>query len=161
MDPSELPAMFQNIENRVGAAASPAVLAMAHTFERAVKRNLALTSHPPHIRTPSPEGSFPSLMTGRLRRSVTSEGGGGDPVAEASVAPHVFYAGIQEYGRPQGMTARPGGYMHFWTDGVEYFRKHVRAPARPYMHPTIRQCIGNGSLGRAAADAFEISVWGH
>jgi hypothetical protein len=157
MDPSGLPAMFAEIEVKVGAAASPAVLAMAHTFERAVKRTLSLRSRGLHdFRSPGERGQPPAIRTGALRNSVISAGGGGDPVAEASVGPTVFYAGIQEFGG--FMNARPGGYMHFRSGG-EWFLKHVHVGPNPYMRPALAACIGDGSLGRAAADAFEIAVW--
>jgi len=82
-------------------------------------------------------------------------------MAEASVAPHVFYAAIQEWGGSMNAhpPAGPRGYMHFFSGG-EWFLKHVHVGPNPYMHPTVVQCIGNGSLGRAAADAFEIAAWG-
>lgn len=158
MDPSGLPAMFQGIERRAGAAASPASLAMAHTFERAVKRTLSLRSRGQYDRRAREErGQPPAMRSGALRNSVTSAGGTGDPVAVSSVAPHVFYAGIQEWGG--SMNARPRSAMHFFSGG-EWFLQHVRVGPNPYMRPTIRACIANGSLSRAAADAFEAAVWG-
>lgn len=158
MDPSGLPAMFDAIEARASAGASPAVLAMAHQFESAVKRTLSLRSRGMHDYRPAGErGTPPAIRSGALRSSVASAGGGGAPVAEASVAPHVFYAGIQEWGG--FMRARPGGYMHFQSGG-EWFLKHVHVGPNPYMKPTIAACIADGSLGRAAANAFDIAVWG-
>ena len=131
---------------------------MAHTFERAVKRTLTLRTRGMHDFRPAGErGQPPALRSGRLRGSVASAGGAGDPVAVSSVAPHVFYAGVQEWGGE--MNARPRGYMHFYSGG-EWFLKHVRVGPNPYMRPTLRACIANGSLSRAAADAFEIAVWG-
>jgi phage gpG-like protein len=158
VDPGDLPGMFDAIEGRVSAAASPAVLAMSHTFERAVKRTLSLRTRGEHdFRSPGERGQPPALRSGALRSSVQTFGGGGAPVAAASVGPTVFYAGIQEFGG--SMHARPGGFMHFHSGG-EWFLKHVHVGPNPYMRPTVVQCIGNGSLGRAAADAFDVSVWG-
>jgi phage gpG-like protein len=158
VDPDQVAGVLDGIADRASVAASPAVLAMAHTFERAVKRTLSLRTRGMHdFRNPGERGQAPAMRSGALRSSVTSAGGGGAPVAEASVAPHVFYAGIQEWGGE--MHARPGGYMHFISGG-EWFLKEVHVGPNPYMRPTLVACIGNGSLGRAAAQAFEIAVWG-
>jgi hypothetical protein len=139
--------------------ADAAVLAMAHTYERAVKRNLALTSHPPFTVTPSPPGNFPSLMTGRLRRSVWTDGPrGGGGVAYASVAPHMFYAGVQEYGhRMHAHGRRP---MTWFNEGDWWSKRDVGVPARPYMRPTTIREVASGDLTAAAMAAFELGVWG-
>jgi phage gpG-like protein len=159
--PDELPGFLEALAERISRdGATPAVLAMAHTFERAVTRNLALTSHPAETFTPSPKGGFPSLISGDLRRSVFTTGGvSGGPVATASTGPHIFYAGIQEYGHDMHAhsTFRP---MTWRNEGRWWSRYHVHVPPRPYMRPTIATCIANGSLGRAAGDAFEIAIWG-
>lgn len=159
MDPSEVPGLLDGIANRAEAAASPAVLAMSRTFQRAVKRNLSLRTRPADAFRPKEEkGQFPALRSGQLRRSVrVAGGGGGGPVAVASVAPHMIYAAVQEYGRV--IDAHSSNYMHFFSGG-EWFLKTVSVGENPYMRPTIRQCIGSGSLGRSAAKAFDVAVWG-
>jgi hypothetical protein len=50
--------------------------------------------------------------------------------------------------------------MHWRANGMDWYRVHVYIPDRPYMRPTVDQTVSDGSLGRAAADAFEIAVWG-
>lgn len=159
MDPSEVPALLDGIAARADAAATPASLAMARTFQRAVKRNLSLRTRAMDAFRPSEErGQFPALRSGQLRRSVTVAGpSGGGGVAVTSVAPHTIYAAVQEYGHT--MHARGNSYMHFFSGG-EWFLKTVHVGANPYMRPTIRQCIGSGSLGRSAAKAFDMAVWG-
>ena len=161
MDPSELPAYLRGIADRIEADAStPAVLAMAHTFERAVKRTLSLRSRGMHDFRPRGErGQPPAIRSGALRGSVRTFGTTpGGLVASSRVAPFVFYAGVQEWGHE--MHARPGGYMNFWSGGEWYLKQHVHVGPNPYMRPTIAACIANGSLGRAAADAFEVAAWG-
>lgn len=158
MDPSGLPGMFQDLERRAGAAASPAAIAMAHTFERALKRTLTLRTRGAHDFRPRDErGQPPAMRSGALRNSVTSWGGGGDGVAISAVAPRVFYAGIQEWGG--SMHARPHSAMHFFSGG-EWFLKHVHVGPNPYIRPTVRMCVANGSLSYAAAAAFDGAMWG-
>lgn len=157
MDVTGVGPALDAIASRAAVAASPAAISMAHTFERAVKRTLSMRTRGAHDFRPRGErGQPPALRSGALRNSVFSWGGGGAVVATASVAPHIFYAGIQEWGGE--MHARPDGYMHFISGG-EWFLKHVRVGANPYMRPTVRVCIANGSLGRAAMDAFNATVW--
>lgn len=160
MDPSALPGFLEGLAVKVGnVGADAAVMAMAHTYERAVKANLSRTAHPPYTFTPSPPGSFPSLMTGRLRRSVISGGPyGGGGVASATVGPTMFYAGVQEYGHDM--------YSHSWRRGMIWFNEgqwwekyHVHVPARPYMRPTTAQEVASGDLTFAAMAAFEFAVW--
>lgn len=159
-DAAALPAYLEGIAQHIARdTSSPAVLAMGHSYERQVKDNLSRTAHPPYTFTPSPPGYFPSLMTGRLRRSVATAGPyGGGLESEASVAPHMFYAAVQEYGHT--MHAHGMRPMTWYNGGRWWSRHTVHVPARPYMRPTIAQAIANGSLGRAAADAFEFAAWG-
>jgi hypothetical protein len=162
VDPSELPAMFAAIEAKVAdRGATVAVTAMGRTFQRAVKRTLSVTSHPPGAFSIVPRGAPPSLASGELRRSVQfAPGASGGVVASSSVAPHTVYAGVQEFGLPDPIRAVHRKYMRFTTDGKVYYMKEVHVGPHPYMRPTIARCIGNGSLGRAAGKAFEIAVWG-
>lgn len=156
--PAALPALFDALIARVDDAAGPAVLAMAHTYERAVKRNLNLMAHPAFQVTESPPGAFPAKISGELSRSIRTAGPWG--VAgrrSASVAPHVFYAGVQEYGHR--MHAHGLWPMTWYMEGYWWSKRDVGVPARPYMRPTTIQLVANGDLTRAAAYAFEIAVW--
>jgi len=158
MDASELPGYLAEISGRVSSAAKPVVMAMAERYEREVKRNLSKTSHPRFTRTPSPPGGFPSLMTGRLRRSVLAAGPyGGGGIAMAEVAPHTIYAGVQEYGHT--MHGRP--LMHFYNMGRWWSLETVHVPSRPYMRPTTAELVASGSLTVEAEAAFEVYVWHH
>jgi phage gpG-like protein len=160
VDAAGLPAYLQGIAQHIARDTSgPAAIAMGHTYERQVKANLARTAHPKYTFTPSPAGSFPSLISGALRRSVLTAGPfGGGLTSESSVAPHVFYAAVQEYGH----TMHSHGVRPMtWYNGGRWWSKHtVHVPARPYMHPTTAEAIANGSLSRAAMAAFEVAAWG-
>jgi hypothetical protein len=158
MDPSEVPALLQGIAVRAGYGATPAVTAMAVTYQRAVKYTLSLRTHTETEFTVGGRGLPPAKRSGKLRGSVTKAIGGGDPVASASVAPHTIYAAVQEMGDIMHPARKK--YMHFVNDGGEWYLKEVKVGPHPYMRPTTARCIANGSLGRAAAKAFTVAVWG-
>lgn len=98
-------------------AQTPQGLARAALFvESTAKALLSLTSHPAGTPTPSQPGQPPSLVSGALRRSITTQGptlDGDDWVV--SVAPTIVYGRIQELGGTAGRGAQ--------------------LPARPYMAP--------------------------
>jgi phage gpG-like protein len=157
MDASELPAYLEAIAARADLAAVPAAVDMATTYQTRVRRNLALSSHAPFTRTPSPPGFFPSRISGNLGRHILMSGAGGSAgLGFASISAETIYAAVQEYGG--SMSARSRKYMHFFWSG-EHFRKHVTVLARPYMRPTTAIVIADGSLSRAAMRAFDITVW--
>lgn len=169
MDLADLPAYLEDIEARATAAAEPCVLAISRRYRDYVKSRLGQLSHPAQTRTPSPEGGVPAMIAGQqpgdhlpggsLRRSVSvTPAGASGALAWASVAPHVFYAGIQEEGGD--MNARPGRYMRFVTDGTQWNLKHVHVGGRPYMYSSTLLAVANGILSRAAVKAFTIAVWG-
>ncbi len=159
MTPQELPALLASIRDRVLAAAEPAAMGMAKAYRAQVIFELTRYAHPAHTRTPSPPGQPPAMISGALAASVTAvPGASSGAIGRASVAPHTVYAAIQEYGGP--MHARPGRYMHWISDGIDYYAKHVILPPRPYLRPAAEVSIADGSLGRAAAEAFEAVVWG-
>lgn len=160
ISPEELPAVLRELRDKAAVAAEPCVMAMAGTFkDRLTGVTLRRYSHPPATKTPSPPGQPPAWMTGELARSVTSVlGPSGGMTATATVGPHTVYARIQEYGgsiRP--VRAR---FLRWTEDGIVHYSKHVRLPPRPYMRPAIREVIEDGSLTRAAAEAFMAAVWG-
>lgn len=159
MSPEELPAYLDAIRQRVNdLPATPASVAMARTYRTAVRRNLTLTAHVRGTVTPVPPGGFPSRESGALRDAILpGPATAGGPVAMASVQADIIYASVQEYGR--NIWRKNKKFMHFFYDG-EQFRVHVYVPPRPYMRPTVVQCIANGSLGRSAAKAFSAAVWG-
>lgn len=161
MDPSQLPDLLNGIADRAENAATPAVTAMARSFQAGVKRTLSMSgSHPPGT-FPTPSAAFiapPSMTTGALRASVTAEVFPGSGSAQALVGPHTIYASVQEYGRD--IWRRNRRFMHWVANGTDWYRVHVYIPDRPYMRPTRARMIGNGSLSRAGMNAFEIAVWG-
>jgi hypothetical protein len=123
MTPAELPAYLSQIRDRVRAdGARNAATAMALAYQRGVVKSM-------HGPSPSAPGTPPARRTGTLARSVRAEPAtGGGPRATSSCAPHTVYARIQNQ----------GGDIHVvrakvLTDGRNFYGKHVRLPARPYM----------------------------
>jgi phage gpG-like protein len=108
---------------KVGAedCVKPAAEAMAAVGERAIKQELATSSHDRGTPTPSGPGEPPSLVSGQLRRSVrmTKIEKTGAWAWTAHVAPTTVYARIQELG---GWAGR--GH-----------RSHL--PPRPYVKPAV------------------------
>lgn len=104
------------------AAAREALALSAHEVEKQVKQQLTTTSHAKGEPTPSAPGEPPSLVSGKLRQSVTVDGPKtvGPNSWEAKVGPTMIYGRIQELG---GDTGR-GGATHL--------------PPRPYVMPGLQ-----------------------
>jgi phage gpG-like protein len=155
---SELPAYLRMLQVRAGEAAIPAADAMADAFQgRVANHTLRRFEHPAGERTNSPPGAPPAYVSGDLARSVTAVHAGTPVRATASVAPHVIYAAVQEWGGD--MHSRPGGYMTFFY-GNPYRARHVSVPQGPYLLPTVYEMFADGALLRAAADGFYAGMWG-
>ena len=154
---AELPGYLEALAVRAGEAAIPGADAMGEAFRDEVKRRLTERSHPRGTRTPSPPGSPPAKESGDLAASVSMDPATTPVVATASVSPHTIYDAVQEYG--DTIHVRNAKYMHFWYDG-EYFAKTVVVPERSYMRSTLELMLADGSLSRAAAEAFYAAMWG-
>lgn len=158
---SELPGVLQAVRDRIATAAPACAKAMGDTYyDRLTKVTLRRYSHAPATKTPAPRRTGPpAWMTGDLARSVTVVRGPSSGMrASVTVGPHTVYARIQELGghiRP--VRAR---YLRWTEDGVTHFSKHVYIPERPYVKPTVRDVILDGSLTRAASEAYMAWVWG-
>ena len=75
------------------------------------------------------------------------------------MAPHVIYAATQERGGVHEAHTVPSTCTGS-TPGGEWFKKRVDIPQAPYMEPAQREVIEDGSLVRAAMEAFMAVVWG-
>lgn len=157
----ELPGVLKAIRDKAATAAPPAVMAMADAYKDHLTRVTLRRSFaaPGQFGTPAAPGQPPAHRTGRLSASVrVTPGLQGGLVATASVAPHTIYAVTQEYGGIHvPVRAR---YMHWVNSGGEWWKKRVYIPARPYMRPALEETIADGSLTKAAAEAFMAYVWG-
>jgi hypothetical protein len=119
---ASLEAALARLRDNADWAARNAASAAAAVIERGVKLELSRSSHPPKVKTPSPPGSPPSLVTGRLRQSVRMtqlrQTGAGQWTAH--VAPTTVYSRIQELGGWAG----------------KGHRSHL--PPRPYIRPAFQ-----------------------
>lgn len=160
MSPDDLPALLSAIRDKAAKAAPPAVMGMADAYRNRVSRvTLRQYSHPYGAKTDSPPGQPPAWVLGALARSVTAVlGASSGTDARAAVAPHTVYARIQETGGV--IRADHRRFLRYTQDGVVHYAKRVTLPPRPYMAPTTREMIQDGSLTREAAEAFTLAVWG-
>lgn len=143
---------------------SPVVAeAMGRAFRnRVVNVTLRRYEHPAGMFTPSPPGQPPGTVSGELGASITSRVQGGVSTSRAWVGPHTIYAGVQEFGKDiyvkHTTVTRTGkvvpGYMKWQMEGKFWYAQHVRIPERSYMRRTRDEMIADGSLHRAAVEAF-------
>ena len=153
--------MLKALRDKASGAAPPTVMAIADTYKDhltkvTLRRSFAA---PGQFGTPAAPGQPPAWRTGALARSVTSLLGASTGLtATATVGPHTIYARVQN----QGAINRPthAKYMHWVNSGGSWYKKRVRIPPRPYMQPALDDCIANGSLVKAAMEAFYLEVWG-
>lgn len=154
---SELAARLRVIREKAAAEAPVAACkAMGQAGETAVKVTLTSSSHPPGTPTPSMPGQPPSLVTGRLRRSVhrTQARLLRTAFAQCAVGPVVIYGPVQEYGATIHAGAR--GYLANRVTGqffvTPYTAKgYVTLPPRPFMRPAAERLAASGLAARAAA----------
>lgn len=167
MRPEELPAYLERIQRKVAEdGPKDAAYAMAREFHRAVTdETLVRYSHSRDTVTTSPPGQPPALVGGALRRAMHLFPAvrTGPYRATSHVIPMIVYARIQELG---GVVTALHTYLDKlghphpgflrWGKGKNaHFARSVRLPARPYMRPTHRRTIEDGSLRRAAAAAIK------
>lgn len=137
------------------AAATEAPLAacraLSQAAETAVKVTLTSSTHRPGTPTPSSPGQPPSLVTGRLRRSVnrTPPRLTGPGQAYCLVGSVVIYASVHEFGP---VTIRShGAYPLRNRQTGQVFGEEVTIPRRPFLEPAARTLASSG-LGRQVAD---------
>jgi phage gpG-like protein len=151
-----------------GMRTSPVVAgAMGNAFkDHLVGKTLRSYSHPMYTRTPAPPGGPPAFVSGELAYSVTMEVKSGVLTSRAWVGPHTIYAGVQEFGAEIDVkhttVDRWGrtipGFMRWYMDGSFWYKRHVSIPERPYMLIARDEMIADGSLHRAALEAFLAGV---
>jgi hypothetical protein len=148
---------------RIRAAVDDATRAAANAMPdvmSSVARSEMRMGHFLHTQTPSPPGSPPAWISGALRNSfvATPASAMGDATYHSYTGPTVRYARIQELGGE--MTAHnPSGFM-WWQQppGVWHKSRQHSLPRRPYMLPAHRRTVADGSLRRAAAEAFAVRI---
>lgn len=134
-------------------APAAACRALSQAAETAVKVTLSSSTHPPGTETPSRPGQPPSLVSGKLRRSVTRtpprviEPG----TALCTVGSVAIYASVHEFG-PVTITAKR--YPELGNPQVGFFGHQVTIPRRPFLAPATQRLISSGMARRAAEAAW-------
>jgi hypothetical protein len=165
------------VADRALNAAEPVAVEMAQAFtDHVTTVTLRRSSHDRLSKTPSPPGSPPSWVDGRLAGSfvVIPEGGGGG-VGRAVAGPTVIYAAVQEFGAE--IHVRNRRYLmwrtSYITDATNFeksfregggtwlnFAKSVRIPERDYMRRGLEEVLASGELERRKIAVFMALVWG-
>lgn len=140
------------------AAATVAPLAackaLSQAAETAIKVTLTSSTHREGTYTPSSPGQPPSLVSGRLRRSITRtpprliEPG----AAMCLVGSVVIYASVHEFG-PVTITSH-GNYPLRNRRTGQVFGRQVVIPRRPFLEPTARRLESTGIARRVTETAF-------
>ena len=135
---SQVMAGMTNYERKVEKAGEIAITQAALAIERQAKLNANTGVHPRgqgHIKGTGPG---PNVVTGTLRRSITTEVRYGFGTYIATVGPTVEYARAVELGNPR------------WKSGVRY----------PFLIPAVGYLVGNGTLNRVFTRAFTTALKG-
>lgn len=130
----ELKAALDRLDPKIDKAVERAIAIASLEVEAAIKAQFR-QSHPAGTETPSSPGSPPAVVTGTLRRSITTR----PPVRlgfgsyRAEVGPTVVYSRVQELG---GSTGRGGA---------------TTLPARPFMKPAYDEWASRDRLRELVA----------
>lgn len=122
--------ILDKISTGFEARIKQAMIRVGAIFERQIKKNL---SGPSHTRFPGASNPFPGVLTGTLRRSVTSQAF--DQGFAVRIGPNTEYAAIHEFG---GRAGRGGS---------------AQIPPRPYMKPAFDDKV------EEAVDQIEKAAW--
>jgi hypothetical protein len=149
------------IKDRAAVAGPAVARAMAKHGQAADRRVLLRRVHPAHTRTPSPPGSPPASITGRLAASIAT--GDATPIAdqtwEATAGPTRAassnrgpYGRFLEFGGVHVAHTQSG--MHWYEDGRWHMAHWLVKEPRPYLAVALEEIIADGSLHDAAVAAF-------
>lgn len=123
-------------EHRVEKAAEKGIYQAALAIERQAKKNANTGTHARGEGHLKGTGPGPNVVTGTLRRSITTEVRYGFGTYVAQVGPTVEYARSLELGNPR------------WKSGVRY----------PFLIPAVGYLVGNGTLNRVFTNAFSSAL---
>lgn len=152
MNIHELPSYLRGFKNRVASAAGPSATEMANAVkDRMVNVTLRETVHTPDTFYQAIAGRPPAYASGRLASSVFVQPGSGMVWAKANVGISAKYAALQEWG---GWTVPNDHKFMHWHNPHPWYKERVVIPEHPYFRPTVNKMIADGSLSKAAANAF-------
>lgn len=154
---------LEAIKGRAMAGGPAAAEAMARQGKQLDREMVSLTAHAPHTRTPSPPGEPPSMISGALMESMWDgnlEAGPGEYSWTAHAGPG---ASARSYNGPYGRFLEFGGThaahnrtgaMHWFEDGKWHHAAVLSKDSRDYLRRAIELGVTDGSLHRAAVEAF-------
>jgi len=129
---------LRELSHRMRAALDAGEMAAGLAIEQQIKTLLSTSAHPPGTPTPSAPGSPPAVVTGTLRRSITTERRPGAGGVYVSVGPTAVYGRIQELGGRAG--------------------RGSTLPARPYVAPARAVALESARRVMVAAVARAIGI---
>jgi len=135
---SQVMAGLNNFEKNVLEAGEYGIAQAGFALEREAKKNANTGTHKRGEGHIEGTGPGPNVVTGTLRRSITTTVRYGFGTYIAVVGPTVEYARAVEVGSPR------------WKSGVRY----------PYLIPAAGKLIGNGTLNRVFTNAFRSKLRG-
>jgi len=127
---------MNKFEQQVEQAAEYAITQAALSIERQAKKNASTGVHKRGEGHILGTGPGPNVVTGTLRRSITTQTRYGFGSYIATVGPTVEYARAVELGSPR------------WKSGVRY----------PFLTPAVGYLVGNGTLNRVFTKAFQAKM---
>lgn len=158
MTPAENVAYLELLKGTVADSASDIADGMASAFQSRVQwETLRETVHGAGEFWRATPGRPPAYASGGLSRSIERTPAYGYVRATATVGATAKYAAIQEFG---GWTwPNNHKFMHWINSAGSWFMKSVFVPEHPYMRPTVRDMIRDGSFTTAAMEAFEAHMF--
>lgn len=125
---------------RLQAATGDASVAAARLIKNTAQGYLDARSHGPYSFSPSPPGTAPARVSGRLSASIDVVRSGR---SSAMVGPTGLpYARIQELGGE--MHGHP--YMRYFKNGRWHLSAYVQLPPRPYLKPATDAEVDSGAV---------------
>jgi len=142
------------------SAPGDAVRALAAAGETATKLTLRKRTHKKGlgIRTNSPPGAPPALVSGRLRGGVMRIPARivGDGTAFQTLTCVTSYGSVHEFG-PVTITAR--NFPQLGNPEVGFFGQEVVIPRRPWMAPSVEALIVSGKATSVCSTAFARALY--
>ena len=154
---------LEGFEAKAMRGGPAAAAAMAKQGKQLDREMVSLTAHAPYTKTPSPPGNPPSLITGTLMESMWAGDLEPGPGAYSWTAHAGPGASAASYNGPYGRFLEFGGThvahnssgaMHWFEDGAWHHAAFVTKDPRDYLIRAILLGIADGSLHRAAVEAF-------
>lgn len=154
---------LEGFKAKAMAGGPAAAEAMAKQGKQLDREMVSLTAHAPYTKTPSPPGGPPSMISGRLMESMWAGDLAPGPGAFSWTAHAGPGASAASYNGPYGRFLEFGGdheahnssgFMHWYESGAWHHAAVLSKTSRDYLRRAIELGVQDGSLHRAAVEAF-------